>query len=778
VSTTENDDKRNQLDPTVRVSDSVDLENPRVLEAVQEYMKRLEAGERPNRLALLSCYPDIAAELSACLHGLSFINSAAAKMNGSELHDKATQTPDGEFSATRPLGDFRLVREIGRGGMGVVYEAIQLSLGRRVALKVLPFAATLDQRQLQRFRNEAQAAAQLHHTNIVPVYAVGCERSVHFYAMQLIEGQSLAEVIRELRMLRDGAPLHQVIEPRKSHAGGRLDRSSFSPPGDSADKGAEESSSRRSSATRAPTNLSLLRSDKPREYFRAVVKLGLQAAEALEYAHQLGVIHRDIKPANLLLDARGVVWITDFGLAQCYSNSGLTQTGDMLGTLRYMSPEQASGRTVLLDQRADVYSLGITLYELLTLERALPGETREQLLHQLGSVDPQSLRSVDKTIPPELETIISKAISKEPSDRYSVAQAMADDLRRFLDDEPILARPPTFWDKSVKWTRRHKALTRSALAMLMFSIVALLITTVLVAREQAKTRDAYLLERQQRQRAEANFREARGAVDFFARFVANDLPNMPQLDEPRRAMLEAALVYYQGFIADHHVDASASAELSAARAHVYDIVRTLAAGEDLIRLMISARLISQPSVQTELALTPTQVEMAKTLESSIESVGPGSKSGPHFEPGMEQQSPEARRINFEAIGNQVSKDMSALLTPAQWERLQQITRQIRGVAAFSDANVAFALHLTPEQRELIRTVQASAGPPHVLNPTGHGDPPSDDSVASRQASIAMSRILSQLTPEQLNMWKSLTGPTFSGDLSWQAFGFPSPPMHD
>src|SRR5882724_1844601 len=186
-------------DATAGPEESREAEDPRLIAAVREYMALLEAGVHPSRHEFLARYPEIAAELSTCLDGLAFVHSAAAQMQG-----PATAHADDESATAKPLGDFKLLREIGRGGMGVVYEAVQLSLGRRVAVKVLPFAATLDARHLQRFRNEAQAAAQLHHTNIVPVYAVGCERSVHYYAMQFIEGQSLAEVIKQMRAISKG----------------------------------------------------------------------------------------------------------------------------------------------------------------------------------------------------------------------------------------------------------------------------------------------------------------------------------------------------------------------------------------------------------------------------------------------------------------------------------------------------------------------------------------------------------------------------------------------
>src|SRR5262249_6071443 len=222
-----------------------------------------------------------------------------------------------------PLGDFRLVREIGRGGMGVVYEAVQLSLGRRVALKVLPFAAALDARQLRRFKNEAQAAAHLHHPHIVPVYAVGSERGVHYYAMQFIDGQTLSAQIQELRQ--------RQIDKVARWQGDKV--------------------------TEGPGTLPSCHLVTLSEFFRTAARLGLQAAEALEHAHGVGVVHRDVKPANLLIDGPGNVWVTDFGLARLQSEPGLTMTGDLLGTLRYMSPEQALARPGGVDHRTDVYSL-------------------------------------------------------------------------------------------------------------------------------------------------------------------------------------------------------------------------------------------------------------------------------------------------------------------------------------------------------------------------------------------------------------------------------------
>ena len=299
------------------------------------------------------------------------------------------------------LGDYRILREVGRGGMGVVYEAEQLSLGRRVALKVLPFAAALDPRQFRRFRTEAQAAARLHHTNIVPVFEVGSERGVHYYAMQFIEGQSLAAMIADLRDVRTG-----------------------------------EHGRRRDARDRRGTTGAFCRC-RPARRCRPPRPSTTPTA---------GVVHRDIKPANLLVDARGDLWITDFGLARLQADGGLTLTGDLLGTLRYMSPEQALATRLLIDHRTDIYSLGATLYELLTLRAGLRRRATARSCCA-GSLfdEPVPPRRIDPSLPRDLETIVLKAMAKEPADRYATAQELADDLRRFLEDKPIRARRPTPW---------------------------------------------------------------------------------------------------------------------------------------------------------------------------------------------------------------------------------------------------------------------------------------------------------------------------------------------
>ena len=455
----------------------------------------MEAGRAPDRQAFLERYPDISPELAECLDGVALAHAASLVLN---------PTPSQPAPTIGTLGDFQIIREVGRGGMGVVHEAVQLSLGRRVALKVLPFASGLDAKHLQRFKTEAHAAAGLHHTNIVPVYAVGCERGVHFYAMQLIDGRSLDAVIQERR--REATPAPPAGESTVDFRAGPTSGSPAS----------------------ARTGQRTIRG---RESYRWAAQLAAQAAGALEYAHEAGVIHRDIKPANLLLDAKGTVWVTDFGLAHVSADISLTQTGDMVGTLRYMSPEQASGRRVLVDHRTDVYSLGATLYELLTLQPIFDGPDRQALLCQILSSEPRPPRSIDRSIPAELETIVLKALAKAPEERYATAAEMAADLHCFLDEKPILARRPSLVERTRKWMRRHPSFVGSAVLLLVLIAVGLATTTVLVAREQARTQA-------RAEEAEKQFRLALRAADDLIQVADEELADKPQLESVRKRLLE------------------------------------------------------------------------------------------------------------------------------------------------------------------------------------------------------------------------------------------------
>jgi serine/threonine protein kinase len=531
----------------------------RLAQAIDEFYAGLDAGEPIDRGRLLEKYADVADEFDDCLNNLDFIQQIAPQLStpasvvrGS--HDPAHPTSNSQHptpniehparhgespvatSGAGILGDFRILRELGRGGMGVVYEAEQISLGRRVALKVLPFAAMLDRQQLARFKNEARAAATLDHPNIVAVHSIGVERGVHYYAMQLIEGQSLAQVVEQLRA--------ESNEP-----GARSKNSEF--PAASSQLPTPQSAIRnpQSEIETAPiAHLSTLPDFDSKEYHRSVAKLGIQAAEALDHAHQNGILHRDIKPANLLvecshlapLDGREVdvlkLWITDFGLARMEADAGMTMTGDILGTLRYMSPEQALAKRVVVDHRSDVYSLGVTLYELLTLQPAFTGDDRQELLRQIAFDDPRALRQINARIPQDLETIILKAMEKNPADRYATAGDLAVDLRRFIDDRPIAARRPSLASRTSKWARRHWAIVRVLFASVALGIIGLSVSTVLLT-------SAYRQSAERQSQAESNLDIAVDTIDRLLARVASDADMHGQLHHAEQLYADAAAAY-------------------------------------------------------------------------------------------------------------------------------------------------------------------------------------------------------------------------------------------
>ncbi|MCR4413041.1 MAG: protein kinase [Thermoguttaceae bacterium] len=478
---------------------------------------------------------------------------------------KAAASPAAALQPLGTLGDFRLLREIGCGGMGVVYEAEQISLGRRAALKVLPFASVLDPRQLRRFKNEAQAAASLDHPNIVHVYTVGCERGVHFYAMQLVDGQSLAEVIGQLQ---DRTRFQVTSARSRDHRSlGEADRITKV-------ENLADADFRRAAS---PVRLSTLNPASV-EFFSAVASLGIQAAEALEHAHQLGIVHRDVKPSNLLVDAHGHLWVTDFGLAMTRSSGDLTLSGDVLGTLRYMSPEQLAGDRRVLDHHTDIYSLGVTLYELVTLRPAFEADSREQIVRLIEGVDPPSLRQHNRRVPRDLETIVLRAMSKVVEDRYATAQDLADDLRRFVRDEPIHAVRPGSWQRAGRWARRHRALVVAASAILLLVAIAAIVASILVWQERNRTAAALA-------ESQANLGVARRVVDdMYLRVAQEWIAEQPKLTPLQREFLEKALAFYQSCAEKQSEDSPFDAAIALVRcAELHGKLREFPEGERVVR---------------------------------------------------------------------------------------------------------------------------------------------------------------------------------------------------
>lgn len=589
----------------------------RLARVLEEYLQDLENGRPADAARLLQEHPDLAEPLQECFSGLRFLHEAAQDLRKSPA---AAGTASGlPFDR---LGDFEIVREIGRGGMGIVYEARQVSLDRRVALKVLPFPAMLDERQIARFENEARAAAQLEHPHIVPVFSVGFDGGVHFFSMQYIDGQPLSRFICELR---EGAA---AVSPDRGH-------------------------------------------------WRRVAEWGLQAADALHGAHQCGVIHRDVKPSNLLVDGKGKLWVADFGLARCHTNTNLTATGGLLGTVNYMSPEQAAGQVEPVDHRTDIYSLGVTLYELLTLREAFAGRDRHDVLRRILEDEPTRPRRLNPAIPIDLETIVLKATAKSAQKRYLTARHLADDLRRFLDGRPILARRATLADHAKKWLGRHKTLAYAGLAMLLVAVLAMAVATAMIARAQSRTQTALraaetalrgkaeALEQSEhhRQRSEQWFHQAREVLNRLAKRHAEELRELPQADRLRRELLRDSIGYYRSFIRSAADDPALRADLAAAYFQAGKLFERLPETQKALDAYENARttltqLVQERpeavDLQADLALCHNNIGLLRHETGAADKALAALRQAVAIQRRLIEQAPGNRRFRFElalSLGN-------------------------------------------------------------------------------------------------------------------------------
>jgi WD40 repeat protein/serine/threonine protein kinase len=470
----------------------------RVNEVLATYLEAVRAGRVPNREEFVARHPDLADELRSFFadkerfeHLAEQVPAAAvvagdSKGAGEEPALGTVEAPTlpprelasaGTLGVLRYFGDYELLEELARGGMGVVYKARQVSLNRVVALKMILAGQLASPAEVQRFRMEAEAAANLDHPNIVPIYEVGEHQGQHYFSMKLIEGANLAQEIS-----RKGAKAQRPEQP-----------------GDSS-----------------------LRS------LRLCVRLLETVARAVHYAHQRGILHRDLKPGNILIDRQGRPHITDFGLAKrIESGPGLTQSGAIVGTAGYMAPEQA-GATKGLTTAADVYGLGAILYELLTGRPPFQAATPLDTLLQALEKEPERPRKLNPTVDRDLETICLKCLEKEPARRYGSAAALADDLERWLAGEPIQARPSSPWERAAKWARRRPAIAALA-AVSSASALALLILAGFL-----------WLKAEQQARAVRDLDEARRLTDDLNQVVADRRKEADRLEEvSQRASLNA-----------------------------------------------------------------------------------------------------------------------------------------------------------------------------------------------------------------------------------------------
>jgi hypothetical protein len=511
----------------------------------------------------------------------------------------------------------------------------------------------------------------------------------------------------------------------------------------------------------------------------------------------MDVVHRDIKPANLIVDAHGNLWVMDFGLARLQSDTSLTMTGDVVGTYLYMSPEQALGRNSIVDHRTDIYSLGATLYELLTLRPVCDGNSREDVLDFLSSRDPVSPRRINRTIPTDLETIVLKALAKEPESRYATAREMADDLRSFLDSRPISAKRPTVMERATKWSRRHRTLVASAVVVLALAVVALTVSNVLIARERAKTHKAYeqvadkqaatanalAEEAKQRALAEKSLHKARDMLDFVVEVSVVDLAGIEEAEAPRAKLLQASLHYFADFIEQAGDNPPLREELAASHLRVAEILsgvgstvaaksaleRALEAQERLVREnpgdtelrrslfamyhqlgvlrgFLSLSLVSRETVQQHLGLNDEQIAKIDQIGEEHQRV---------YRQFCDSQSTDLARMRkeYQEHRDATKRFIAEILHPDQGRRLDEIVLQKRGANALDDPDIADKLDLTATQRKKIVSLQNESRFPFQSRGPGRG--------RGRSGTLDK-RFMEVLTPAQQDKWKGMSGEPFDG----------------
>jgi eukaryotic-like serine/threonine-protein kinase len=539
---------------------------------LDRYLAAMEKKETVSVEELTEDCPELRAALTECVAGLQALHDLAAGAD-QDLFQRSLFTikslsPD--LAVDFELGDFVLHEVIGQGGMGVVYKATQKSLHRTVALKVLPTVKAITESQMLRFQREAELAASLQHPNIIPVYAVGFEAGLHYYAMQLIDGYSLD---------------HQQAKSSRLSASHATDRDS-------------------SEAVNKPT----LVSDAPCQWtdWREVLRLGIQAADGLHAAHEEGIVHRDIKPSNLLVNRDGKLWIADFGLARVSNDSSLTRSGDLVGTMRYMSPEQARGNAATVDGRSDIYSLGVTLYELLAGRPAFDSNDTVALLRAIDQEDPPSLRQFRRDIPLSLVAVLRKAMSKKRDARYDTASAFRKDLQRVLDSRATEAQMPGVVDQLQGLLVRHRhAATVAALAMFML-VLGLGINN---ARLQELKNEAL----ENWNNAEASAAIARETVDSLGQQIAKELEGVPGAQAARRKLLEGTLTHYERLAEVAGGNSVLDTSLAKTHAMIGGLRLELGQKEQAVKAMLTARDLFRQQLERKPEVAETKMEYAISL---------------------------------------------------------------------------------------------------------------------------------------------------------------------
>jgi serine/threonine protein kinase/WD40 repeat protein len=472
---------------------------------VESFLTRFRRGERPALNELVGRHPELAEQLHEIIPALVELEQLGG-VTGSFSGSRATAIGPIDASHPESLGDYRILRRIGSGGMGVVYEAERESLKSRVALKVMHPRFRTDEKYLRRFHVEARSAAGLHHTNIVSVFDYGEHGGVCYYAMQYIRGQPLDCVLQDLRRLKEEGPLtFRSLTPDfrnrdalpnapESHTAAQSLLTGRFVAAEATDQShvktgpiettllnrsrtIEERAIEKPEPSREPLSFGSSSLGDPIEgpYYREVARVCAQVADALDYAHRAGVLHRDIKPPNLLLDALGNVWVTDFGLAKMVESDDTSHSQDLVGTLRYMAPERFRG---ISDRSGDIYALGATLYELVTLRPAFDGADQLRLIDRIVHEPPEQPRMIDRHVPRDLETIVLKALAKDPKDRFRSAHEMAEELRKFVNGHPIQSRPISFVERFWRWCKRDPWLAGANVAAAALAIALTIGSTI------------------------------------------------------------------------------------------------------------------------------------------------------------------------------------------------------------------------------------------------------------------------------------------------------------
>jgi tetratricopeptide (TPR) repeat protein/tRNA A-37 threonylcarbamoyl transferase component Bud32 len=506
-----------------------DDERSRLRDLTAAWLELCERGEEPDLASLCGDRPELMADLRRRIEALAKLDSWL-DTDGAASEPSNEAMPE-EFPAR--VGRFRIVRELGRGGMGVVFEAVEQDLGRRIALKVLRRSALEQPTHRSRFRVEALALAGLDHAHVVEVYEFGHAGGVDFIAMPLIDGQGFDDWLLGSPDT-DGSP--------------HPDKSRGHPP------------------------------------VHVVARIGAEVADALDAAHRQGVTHRDVKPSNILIDKEGHSWLVDFGLARIDGTPGPTGSGPLLGSVAYIAPERFEGVT---DPRSDVYSLGVTLYEALTGKRPFEGGSEAETVHKILECDAIPPRRLDPGIPRDLETIVRKAMARELADRYPSAAALADDLRRFLDGRPVATRPVPPVERLVRWHRRSPVMATLLWALLASLILGLVGTTTLY-REAARQREEAKDSERWAREALADISDLVAQDSFFSRSPTT---------EARATLLRKVQDYYERVIRRGDSDPTArsswalacrrASDIEEARGHLdwaeSNLKRSIEAYESLIR---------------------------------------------------------------------------------------------------------------------------------------------------------------------------------------------------